>query len=98
MRVSATIRSRFDNLILALIIVSIVSVGLESIPALPLWARRVLWIEELVIIVVFSTEYLLRLATAKSALRFMFSLEGLVDLVSIAPFFLAGIDARYLRV
>jgi phosphoserine phosphatase RsbU/P len=98
MRVPRRISSRLDSLILALIILSIVSVGLESIPSLPAWARQALRIEEIVIVVVFSAEYLLRLATAQNPLRFVFSFEGLVDLVSIAPFFLAGIDARYLRV
>jgi serine phosphatase RsbU (regulator of sigma subunit) len=98
MPVPRRISSRLDSLILALIVLSIVSVGLESIPSLPAWARQALWIEEIVIVVVFSAEYLLRLATAQNPLRFVFSFEGLVDLVSIAPFFLAGIDARYLRV
>jgi serine phosphatase RsbU (regulator of sigma subunit) len=98
MRVSRRISSKLDSLILALIILSIVSVGLESIPSLPAWARQALWMEEIVIVVVFSAEYLLRLATAQNPLRFVFSFEGFVDLVSIAPFFLAGIDARYLRV
>jgi serine phosphatase RsbU (regulator of sigma subunit) len=98
MRVPRRISGRLDSLILALIILSIVSVGLESIPLLPAWARQALWIEEIVIVVVFSAEYLLRLATAPNPLRFVFSFEGFVDIVSIAPFFLAGIDARYLRV
>lgn len=88
----------FDRLILALIVLSIVSVGVESIPGLPSWAIRALWIEEIVVVAVFSIEYLLRLATAQNPLKFMVSIEGLVDLLSIAPFFLAGIDARYLRV
>ena len=40
----------FDNLILMLILVSVVSVGLESIPDLPNWARRALWLEEIVVV------------------------------------------------
>jgi sigma-B regulation protein RsbU (phosphoserine phosphatase) len=87
-----------DHLILALIVVSIVSVGLKSIAELPAWARQALRIEEVVIVAVFSCEYLLRLATTEKKLAFVFSFHGLVDLVSIAPFFLAGVDARYVRV
>jgi len=88
----------FDNLILMLILVSVVSVGLESIPDLPNWARRALWLEEIVVVAVFSFEYLLRLAIAERKFAFVFSFYGIVDLISIAPFFLAGIDARYVRV
>jgi serine phosphatase RsbU (regulator of sigma subunit) len=88
----------FENLILALIVISVVSVGLEALPQLPNWARQALWIEEIVVVAVFSSEYLLRLATARRKLAFVFSFYGLADLVSIAPFFLAGIDTRYVRV
>src|SRR5271163_4593056 len=88
----------FDNLMLALIVISVVSVGLESIPQLPPWARQTLWVEEVVVVAVFSFEYLLRLATAERKLAFVVSFYGLVDLVSIVPFFLVGIDARYVRV
>jgi serine phosphatase RsbU (regulator of sigma subunit) len=88
----------FDNLILALIVLSVISVGLESIPGLPPWAVRALRIEEIIVVSVFSFEYLLRLATAERKLAFVFSFYGVVDLVSIAPFFLVGIDARYVRV
>jgi phosphoserine phosphatase RsbU/P len=49
-------------------------------------------------VAVFSCEYLLRFATAPSKLAFVFSFYGLVDLISVIPFFLAGIDARYVRV
>jgi serine phosphatase RsbU (regulator of sigma subunit) len=88
----------FDNLILALIVISVISVGLESIRGLPAWVLRVLWIEEIIVVAVFSFEYLLRLASAERKLAFVFSFYGLVDLVSIAPFYLVGIDARYVRV
>src|ERR1700733_1705985 len=88
----------FDNLILALIVISVISVGLESIPGLPARAVQALWIEEIIVVSVFSFEYLLRLLTAERKLAFVFSFYGLVDLLSIAPFFLVGIDARYVRV
>jgi serine phosphatase RsbU (regulator of sigma subunit) len=88
----------FENLILGLIVLSVVSVGVEAIPRLPAWARPVLRVEEIVVVIVFSFEYLLRLAAAEKKLAFIFSFYGLVDLLAIAPFFLAGIDTRYLRI
>ena len=88
----------FDSLILVLIVISVVSVGVESISGLPEWARQALRVEEIVVVGLFSFEYVLRLATAEKKLAFVFSFYGVVDLISIAPFFLAGIDARYVRV
>jgi phosphoserine phosphatase RsbU/P len=46
---------------------------------------------------VFSFEYLLRLVAAENKTAFIFSFQGLVDLISIAPFYLAGVDARAVR-
>src|SRR5579863_143663 len=87
----------FENLILALIVVSVASVILEATPGLPAWARRAFHIEEIIVVSVFSFEYLLRLVAAEQKIRFIFSFQGLVDLISIAPFYLAGIDARAVR-
>jgi serine phosphatase RsbU (regulator of sigma subunit) len=88
----------FENLILAMIIVSVASVGVEGIPDLPLWVTRVLRVLELVVVAVFSFEYVLRLAAAREKLRFIFSFQGVIDLLSIAPFYVAGFDTRWVRV
>ncbi len=87
----------FENVIVALIVVSVASIGVEAIPGLPAWATRALRIEEIVVVGVFSLEYLLRIVAAREKLAFIFSFSGLVDLLSIAPFFLAGFDSRWLR-
>jgi phosphoserine phosphatase RsbU/P len=88
---------RFENLVMALIAVSLVSVGLELLPQLPPWARSLLYAIEVVVVAVFSLEYLLRLIAAPRKLAFVFSFYGLIDLLAIAPFFLAGLDLRFLR-
>jgi len=88
----------FDNLILTLILVSVASIGVEALPGLPPWAGRVLHVEEIVVVAVFSAEYLLRIVAARAKLAFIFSFAGLIDLLSIAPFLLLGLDARWLRV
>jgi len=87
----------FDNLILTLIVLSVASVILEVNPALPAWAKRAFHIEEIIVVTVFSFEYLLRLVAAERKSAFIFSFQGLVDLISIAPFYLAGVDARAVR-
>jgi phosphoserine phosphatase RsbU/P len=89
--------SAFENLIVALIVLSIASIGIEAMPGLPGWAVRALRIEEIVVITVFSFEYLLRIVAAPQKLGFIFSFQGIVDLLAIAPFFLIGLDARWLR-
>jgi serine phosphatase RsbU (regulator of sigma subunit) len=87
----------FENLILTLIILSVASVILEQTHGLPEWAKRAFHIEEIVVVCVFSFEYLLRLVAAERIKAFVFSFQGVVDLISIAPFYLAGVDARAVR-
>lgn len=87
----------FENLIVALIILSIASIGVAAIPGLPAWADRALRIEEIVVVAVFSFEYLLRIVAAQRKLAYIVSFQGVVDLLAIAPTFLIGFDARWLR-
>jgi len=87
----------FENLILALIVLSVASVIVEATPGLPAWTRPLFHIEELLVVAVFSAEYLLRVAAARRIRDFVFSFQGAVDLIAIAPFFLAGIDTRAVR-
>lgn len=87
----------FENLILGLIIFSVASVGVEAIPGLPLWMLRALRIAEFGVVAIFSFEYLLRIVMAQNKLAYILSFQGIVDLLAIAPFFLLGIDARWVR-
>jgi sigma-B regulation protein RsbU (phosphoserine phosphatase) len=88
----------FETLILVLIVLSVASIAVEALPGLPYWARRALRIEEIVVVTVFSFEYVLRIVAAPEKLAFIVSFRGVVDLLSIAPFFLSGLDTRWLRV
>jgi serine phosphatase RsbU (regulator of sigma subunit) len=87
----------FDNLILALIVFSVASIGIEAIPGIPVWCERALHFGEIGVIVVFSLEYVLRIVAAKEKMRFILSFHSLVDLLAIAPFYVVGFDARWLR-
>lgn len=88
----------FDLSVQALVFVSIIGFSLETLPELDSATRDVLAVIETVTIVLFSAEYLLRVAVAQRPLRFVFSFWGLVDLAAIAPFYLAlGVDLRSLR-
>ena len=87
----------FEQLILGLIVLSVVSVGVEALPGLPAGITRALRVGEILVVAVFSFEYLLRLIAAREKLKFVLSFAGLIDLLSIAPFYLGGFDARWLR-
>ena len=103
-----------DDFITVLIVLNIFAVTLESIPSL---GDKYLWqfyIFEVISIVVFTIEYILRIWTADlkkinkdqklhtpKRLRYLLSVNGIIDLLSIAPFYLQfiipGIDLRILR-
>jgi voltage-gated potassium channel len=88
----------FDIVIQTLILVSLVSLAIETVPTLSPGARRTLWVVEVGTVAIFTLEYLLRILTAEKPLRFMFSFFGLVDLLAIAPFYLTtGLDLRSFR-
>ncbi|HET7758149.1 MAG TPA: SpoIIE family protein phosphatase [Steroidobacteraceae bacterium] len=87
----------FENLILALIVFSVASIGIDTLPGLPAWAGSALRAAEVAVVAVFTFEYLLRIVAAGEKLAFIASFQGVVDLLAIAPFFLFGFDARWVR-
>lgn len=70
------------NIIIGL---SAIAIALETVPGLPLHIERMLWWFEVVILVVFIAEYLLKVACSEYPLRYVFSFWGIVDLLSCAP-------------
>ena len=89
----------FDLVIQALIVVSLVSFSIETLPDISeemrLWLHRI----EVATVAIFSAEYILRLLVADRRLRFVFSFNGLVDLLAVLPFYIAsGIDLRSVRI
>ena len=99
----------FDLFIVVAILANIAVLFIETFD----WSEKYFWLLhkiETVTIVIFGVEYLLRIWTAeylypgmskgKAALRFLISFDGIVDLLTILPFFfLSGFVAlRMLRV
>ena len=87
-----------DCIIQSLIVLSLVTFSLETLPNLPEKYRTWLRFAEVCCVVVFTLEYSLRLFVADRKTRFVFSFYGIVDLVAILPFFLGGHDLRSARV
>jgi len=88
----------FDLVIQGLIMLSLVSFSIETIPDLSERTQRLLRVIEVVTVLIFTVEYLLRIAVADRRLRFILSFYGMVDLLAILPFYIAsGIDLRAIR-
>ncbi|NND81848.1 MAG: ion transporter [Gammaproteobacteria bacterium] len=88
----------FDLGIQFLIVVSLVSFSLETLPNLSAEWRALLSHMEIFCVAIFTFEYLARIWVADSKPRFIFSFFGIVDLLAILPFYLAtSMDLRSLR-
>lgn len=88
----------FAFFIQALILISIVTFSIETIPNLKPQTVTVLYAIEVFCVIIFTIEYLLRIYVADSKPRFIFSFFGIIDLLAILPFYLAfGVDLRSLR-
>ena len=88
----------FDLAIQALIVLSLLSFAVETLPGLSERTHAWLRVMEIVTVLVFTAEYLLRVTVANHRLGFVFSFFGLVDLAAILPFYLTtGLDLRSVR-
>jgi len=88
----------FDYSVQLLIVLSLVSFSIETLPDIPDGLRDFLSAFEVFCILIFSGEYLLRFAVASNRRAFVTSFFGIVDLAAILPFYLAsGLDLRAIR-
>ena len=84
-----------DYLIQFLILLSIISFTVETLPGLDQKTIVLLNTLELVSVIIFSLEYLIRIYTSDKKLKFIFSFYGIIDLLAILPFYLSfGFDLR----
>lgn len=81
-----------------LILVSLVSFSLDTLPELSDRTHEMLGVLEIVTVAIFTLEYGLRLAVAENKRKFIFSFYGLVDLLAILPFYVAAVDLRAIRI
>lgn len=89
----------FDISIQILIVASLVTFSVETLPDLSPRVQRALDAFEVFSVSVFVAEYALRVAVARRRLAFVFSFYGLIDLFAILPAFtMLSVDLRSLRV
>ncbi len=88
----------FSFFIQVLILVSVITFSIETIPNLKPQTRTLLQAIELFSVIIFSLEYIIRIYVADSKPKFVFSFFGIIDLLAILPFYLSfGVDLRSLR-
>ncbi len=88
----------FDLFIQAVIVISLVSFTIETLPDLSPTTRTFLRGIEIVSVIIFTVEYLARVLVASNRPAFIFSFFGIIDLLAILPFYLGmGLDLRSLR-
>ncbi len=78
----------FDHVIITIILASIAALALETLPGIPAWLDNALDVVELTVVIIFTLEYGLRLWTARQPLRYATSFWGIVDLLTVLPFWL----------
>ena len=93
----------FDWFVLFLILYSIVSLTIETLPGMDERVYTFFWYSEIVVTLLFTLEYSLRIYIAERKREFLFSFGGIIDLLAISPFYITlllgmgGIDLRAIR-
>lgn len=82
---------RFDVLLLVLVALNVVTISLETVESINSVYRRELYVLEWAFTILFSLEYLLRLVCVQRPGHYIFSVVGLIDLVSVLPTYLVGV-------
>jgi voltage-gated potassium channel len=88
-----------DFFIQFMILLSLISFSVETLPDLSndmiMWLRYL----EVTTITIFTVEYILRVAVSSRKLQYIFSFYGIIDILAILPFYLStGVDLRSVRV
>ena len=89
----------FSYITSSLIILSLITFSIETIPDLSPVYYIYLDNIEFIILIFFSFEYVLRVVLSENKLKFIFSFFGIIDLVAILPFYLSvGLDLLSIRI
>ena len=89
----------FDHVVKGLILFSVITYSIETLPDLSQRAHRFLYALEVAVVLIFTAEYALRLYVADRKLAYVLSPLGIIDLLAVLPFYLllGGADSRAVR-
>lgn len=79
----------FDVLLLVFIVLSIVTVMLDSVETLHLKYGKIFLSLEWIFTISFSLEYILRIISLQKPLKYIFSFLGIVDFLAIIPMYIS---------
>lgn len=100
----------FDVVLISLIVLNVLSIVLESVDTLHIKYASFFYYFEIISVMFFTVEYLLRIWTANENprfrklisgnLRFAFTPMAVIDLLAVLPFYLpfVGVDLRFMRI
>lgn len=89
---------RLEGYLQLLILLNLAAFAIETLPDLSPGWQQALGIIEVLSVAVFTVEYLARVALSRPRSAYAWSFMGLIDLISIVPFYLsAGLDLRSVR-
>ncbi len=89
---------RLEYLVQLLIILSLISFGIETLPNLPNKVRSLLRWFEIFSVAIFTVEYLVRILGSRPRFKYAFSFFGFIDLIAVLPFYIStGLDLRSIR-
>ena len=88
----------FDLFIQTLIVLSIITFSIETLPDISeqtqYWLRGI----EIGTVLIFTVEYIIRFLVSSQKVKYVFSFFGMIDLIAILPFYIStGVDLRSLR-
>lgn len=79
----------FDMLLLVLILLSTFIVMMESVQIYDAKLHLVFVISEILITIIFTVEYVLRIITIRNKREYIFSFFGIIDFLAILPFYMS---------
>ena len=88
----------FHTLVIGMVMIALAAFSLDTVATLTPRQKKTLEILELVCVAFFTLEYAVRIWVADARFKYLTSFHGLVDFITIAPFYIAlGFDHRPLR-
>jgi voltage-gated potassium channel len=89
---------KWEYFIQALIVLNLIAFAFETLPDIPAFWVKAFKVFEVGTVAIFTIEFLARLLLSRPRLSYVCSFLGIVDLITILPFYLsAGIDLRSVR-
>ena len=88
----------FEVSLLIFILISIITVFIDSVQSLSIKYASQIKIAEMICGFFFSVEYIYRIYSTKNKPSYLFSFIGIVDLLSIIPFYIGFINVEMMSV